>query len=162
MIAWRAAKRPHMQIKPNSIHQLDCKSSTSIRYPTIRMPLLKLIHQIESNIPGHRPEVERFTIERENDIPRLEFFLEQIDQSRVIVLPVVRRGVTPAAPIAIFGVTVPDHKIGDAPPPDLPVLKCVMVVPAAPLAAKSILATGDTLPAEDVVHPVERNTFTRT
>lgn len=74
---------------------------------------------------------------------------------------VVNRGVIPAAPIAIFGVTVPDHKIAEAPPPDLPVEKCVIVVPDAPLAGKSMLAAGETLPALDVLHPVDRATLTR-
>jgi hypothetical protein len=74
-------------------------------------------------------------------------------QSSVTVDAVVRRGMTPAAPMAIFGVTVPDQKMSVAPELVLPVEKLVIVVPDAPDDGKSILATGDVLPADDAVHP---------
>ena len=53
-----------------------------------------------------------------------------------MVVAVVRRGITPEAPIAMVGDTPPYHRIGVAPPPVLPVEKCVTVVPAAPLDGK--------------------------
>lgn len=77
------------------------------------------------------------------------------------MVAVVSRGVIPAAPIAIDGDTVPDHRIAVAPPPVLPVEKCVIVVPAAPDDGKSIFAAGLVLPALDDDHPVERATFCR-
>ena len=75
---------------------------------------------------------------------------------------VVNRGVIPAAPIAIFGVTVPLQRIAAAPPPLLPVEKCVTVEPDAPLDGKSMFACGLMLPVVDVVQPLpDRATFTR-
>src|SRR5215207_7990354 len=81
-------------------------------------------------------------------------------QSSVIVLAVVRRGVTPL-PTVILGVTVPEWKMSVAPPPVLPVLKCVTVpLPPVP-AGKSMLATGLTLLAVTVHPPVVLATLTR-
>jgi hypothetical protein len=74
-------------------------------------------------------------------------------QSSVMVLAVVRRGITPEAPMAMFGVTVPDQKISVAPLDVLPVEKLVIVVPEAPLDGKSMFATGEVLPAVDAVQP---------
>ena len=71
----------------------------------------------------------------------------------MIVLAVVKRGTTPAAPMAMFGVTDPDQKMSVAPELVLPNEKLVIVVPAAPLDGKSILATGDVLPADAAVQP---------
>jgi hypothetical protein len=78
-----------------------------------------------------------------------------------MVLAVVSDGVTPEPLTTIDGVMVPVHRIAEAPPPLLPVLKLVIVVPVPPvLAGKSILATGDTLPPV-TVHPAEvRSTLT--
>ena len=58
-----------------------------------------------------------------------------------MVVAVDSDGVTPE-PVTMFGVTVPDHRIGDAPPPDLPVEK-YDAVPEPPVpAGKLIAATG--------------------
>ena len=69
----------------------------------------------------------------------------------------------PLAPTAMEGDTAPDHRIAEAPPPDLPVLKKVIVVPEPELDGKSIFAAGEIVPPdpEAVVQPVERATFTR-
>jgi len=77
-----------------------------------------------------------------------------------MVVAVVRRGVTPL-PAAMVGDTPPLHRIGEVPPPDLPVEK-KFIVPLPPVpAVKSMFAAGLTLPADEVVHPVERATFAR-
>jgi hypothetical protein len=82
-------------------------------------------------------------------------------QSRAQVVAVVSRGTTPVPPMGIFGETTPAIKIGAVPPPLLPVEKCVIVVPAAPLDGKSRLALSATDPPEAAFHPVDRNVFWR-
>lgn len=67
-------------------------------------------------------------------------------------MPVVNLGVIPL-PVTILGVIVPDHRIAVAPPPVLPVEKCV-AVPEPPVpAGKSMLAAGLTLPPDDALQP---------
>jgi hypothetical protein len=78
----------------------------------------------------------------------------------VIVVAVVNLGVTPL-PAAIVGDTAPDQSIALVPPPDLPVLKKLMVPEPPVPATKSMFAAGLTLPALDVVQPVERATLAR-
>lgn len=61
----------------------------------------------------------------------------------------------------MVGDTAPDQRIALVPPPDLPVEK-KLIVPLPPVpATKSIFVAGLTLPALDVVQPVERATLAR-
>lgn len=72
-------------------------------------------------------------------------------QSSVMVVAVVKRGVTPL-PHTMLGVTVPDHRIAADPPPLFPVEKYVAVPDPAVPAAKSMFEAGLTeLPV--TVHP---------
>lgn len=85
----------------------------------------------------------------------------QAKPSRVIVDAVVNEGVTPF-PATILGVTVPDQSIAEAPPPDLPVDQCVIVVGPPPVPAGNVMVlTGDMLPPVSVHPPVVRATLTR-
>lgn len=59
----------------------------------------------------------------------------------MIVVAVDSDGVTPE-PQTMLGVTVPDHRIGVAPPPDLPVEKNDAVPDPPVPAGKLIAATG--------------------
>jgi hypothetical protein len=54
-----------------------------------------------------------------------------------MVVAGVSRGVTPAWPTARPDAMMPDQRMEAAPPPPLPVLKCVSVLPGAPLAGKA-------------------------
>jgi hypothetical protein len=74
---------------------------------------------------------------------------------------VVSRGVTPALPIGMVGETAPYQRMAAAPPPDLPVLKSVIVVAEPVLAGKARFAARFVDPPEAADHPVLRATFCR-